>query len=125
MHQLRFTMPAIAPFRLDFTVWGLKRRDRNIVDNWEDNTYSRVLVVDNAPVKIEVQQAKDRISVVAKTARPIPKLKAKLAIVLDKMLGLNLDLSEFYEFANTEKYLKPVVIKFKGLKPPRFPTIFE
>jgi 3-methyladenine DNA glycosylase/8-oxoguanine DNA glycosylase len=32
----------IAPFRLDLTVWALRRRRRNAIDRWDGVTYRRI-----------------------------------------------------------------------------------
>ena len=45
--QLR---PAL-PFRLDLTVWTLRRRRGNIVDRWDGTTYCRVLSLPTGPVR--------------------------------------------------------------------------
>jgi DNA-3-methyladenine glycosylase II len=36
-----------APFRLDLTVWALRRRALNEVDAWDGSAYRRVLLLDN------------------------------------------------------------------------------
>jgi DNA-3-methyladenine glycosylase II len=45
--------------------------------------------------------------------------------LIEKMLGTSIDLSDFYKMASEDKKLKRLVEPFKGLKPPRFPTLFE
>ena len=42
---LQFTIRPVPPFRLDLTVWALRRRARNLVDRWDGTTYRRVVVV--------------------------------------------------------------------------------
>jgi len=44
---------------------------------------------------------------------------------LERLLGLRLELGEFYQLAARDSRLKPLVKRFCGVKPPRFPTIFE
>ena len=34
----------VPPFRLDLTVWALRRRARNAIDRWDGTTYCRVVV---------------------------------------------------------------------------------
>ena len=46
----RFTLRPVMPFRLDLTVWALRRRSQNAVDLWNDATYSRVLALRGQPV---------------------------------------------------------------------------
>ena len=41
------------------------------------------------------------------------------------MLGLQIDLGEFYRLAAGDKRLETLVEQFRGLKPPRFPDVFE
>jgi len=41
------------------------------------------------------------------------------------MLGLDRDLRPFYALARDDDVIGPLVRKFMGVKPPRFPTIFE
>ena len=50
------SLPAGPPFRLDLTVWALRRRKTNIVDQWDGNRYTRVIVFNNDPVKITAIQ---------------------------------------------------------------------
>jgi len=37
--RLTFQLSPIAPFSLEFTVWGLRRRPQNQVDRWDGTTY--------------------------------------------------------------------------------------
>jgi DNA-3-methyladenine glycosylase II len=41
------------------------------------------------------------------------------------MFGLQVDLSGFYRMAEADDLIAPLARRFRGLKPPRFPTIFE
>ena len=36
----RFEVAALPPFRLDLTVWALRRRPGNLVDRWDGRTYA-------------------------------------------------------------------------------------
>ena len=127
MTVLEFSLPAIAPFRLDFTVWALRRRDRNIIDYWNGTKYIRVFTLENSPVKVQVEQngIEPQIFVTATSKYPILKLKAKVSNLLNHMLGLQINLNWFYDLTKNDKLLHPLIIKFLGVKPPRFPTIFE
>jgi DNA-3-methyladenine glycosylase II len=50
---------------------------------------------------------------------------AEVTASLNRMLGLHVDLGEFYEQAERDRHLGPLVVRYRGLKPPRFPTVFE
>ncbi len=60
MASLTFGLRPVPPFRLDLTAWALRRRARNIVDRWEDATYSRVVVIEEMPVEVMVRQTASR-----------------------------------------------------------------
>jgi DNA-3-methyladenine glycosylase II len=119
-----------APFRLDLTVWALRRRSHNAVDRWDAAaTYRRVLSFDGAPVALSVTQggAPDvpHLSVLLVGA-DVDEPTATLArSALDRLLGLSVDLSAFAAMAATDPVLRPLAGRMRGLKPPRFPTVFE
>ena len=45
--------------------------------------------------------------------------------VVDRLLGLRIDLADWYHTAAGDARLRPLAATFRGMKPPRFPTIFE
>src|SRR5436309_1645796 len=56
MARATVVLPVTPPFRLDLTVWALRRRTKNAVDRWDDGRYSRVIVVDGDPARLTVIQ---------------------------------------------------------------------
>jgi DNA-3-methyladenine glycosylase II len=54
--QRTFTMPALPPFRLDLTVWALRRRPDNAIDTWDGRTYRRALEIDGRTVELATVQ---------------------------------------------------------------------
>src|SRR5689334_8056437 len=52
-----FSIRPVPPFRLDLTVWALRRRSRNVVDRWDGSTYRRVITIGRRPVELAVRQA--------------------------------------------------------------------
>ena len=129
MPELKLTLKPIAPFRLDLTVWALRRRPDNAVDLWDGASYRRVLIVDGVPARLEVSQVgppeHPRLAVTVVSTRPLFKLRGHFAATLDRMLGLQVDLSPFYHIANGDPKIGKLVERFMGVKPPRFPTVFE
>jgi DNA-3-methyladenine glycosylase II len=119
----------IAPFRLDLTVWALRRRARNIVDRWDGANYRRVMVVDEEPIEVLVMQsgtperARLRITLTGKHINQ--QSQDTVTSALTRMLGLRIDLGEFYRLAAGDKRLGVLAEQFRGLKPPRFPDVFE
>ena len=45
------------PFRLDFTVWALRRRERNAIDRWDGTTYRRIVVIGRRVTELVVRQS--------------------------------------------------------------------
>jgi DNA-3-methyladenine glycosylase II len=129
LESLSFSFEPVAPFRLDLTVWVLRRRTENLIDRWDGNTYRRVFAVQKVPVEVEVVQTGTleipRLHIQA-TGIKIPLgTQSFLASTLAGMLGTNRDLADFYGFVEHQPKLKALVRQFRGVKPPRFPTLFE
>ena len=94
-------------------------------DFWDGETYRRVLVIERKPVEISTQQRGDELEVTLSGIRVSPRVKAQIYAALKRLLGLEVDLSGFYEFARSDKWLKPLAERFRGFKPPRFLSSFE
>lgn len=123
---IRFFLSVVPPFRLDMTVWALKRREKNLVDLWDGQNYSRLFAFEEGLAKVQVkQEAETQIQVTVTSLHPIPHIKKKVTDYLVKMLSLKLDLKPFYEQAKSDACLYPLVEQFKGTKPPRFHSLFE
>jgi DNA-3-methyladenine glycosylase II len=122
-----FTLPVLPPFRLDLTVWALRRRSKNIIDSWDGIQYTRVFAFNEHPVKVNVEQGvnQSQIKVTASSLHSIPAIQDILSTFLKRMLGLEINLEPFYQLGKKDKSLKSLVLHFKGMKPPRFPTVFE
>jgi DNA-3-methyladenine glycosylase II len=129
MSSITFVYAPVAPFRLDLTVWALRRRAENAIDRWDGQTYQRVLVLDGGPVEVAAIQTglpnTPQLAVTAVGAHMAPGAESTLLAALERILGLRTDLETFYRFAATDAQLSPLVQRFRGMKPPRFPTVFE
>jgi DNA-3-methyladenine glycosylase II len=124
-----FLLEAMPPFRLDLTVWTLRRRPHNAVDRWDGTTYRRVLPLPAGSVEVAVAQVSPpeapRLQVVV-AGQPIrAALRVAVTAALERLLGLRIDLTEFYQFAAQQRHLGPLAQRFRGMKPPRFATVFE
>jgi DNA-3-methyladenine glycosylase II len=117
------------PFRLDLTAWALRRRPHNAVDRWDTGTYERVVSLDGTPDALSVTQVAGpeapRLSVVLAGGRVDQPAEALARSALDRLLGLSVDLSPFAAMAAPDPLLGPLAARLRGLKPPRFPTVFE
>jgi DNA-3-methyladenine glycosylase II len=119
-----------APFRLDLTVWALRRRSHNAVDRWDaSGAYNRIVQVGGRPVSLSVTQdggaMAPRLSVVVSGGCVYAREEELARTAVDRLLGLSVDLSSFAAMAREDPVVRPLAERMRGLKPPRFPTVFE
>jgi len=119
----------VPPFRLDFTVWALRRRPRNAIDRWDGTTYRRVILLGDTPTELAVRQAGSIAApTLIVTATPTPRTSSerrRVRWLVDRLLGVRIDLTDWYRTASGDARLEPLAGTFLGMKPPRFPTMFE
>jgi DNA-3-methyladenine glycosylase II len=117
------------PFRLDLTAWALRRRSHNAVDRWDSATYERVVSLAGGPVALPVTQVAGpdapRLSVLLAGRRIDQRAEALARETVNRLLGLSVDLSAFAAMAAPDPLLGPLAARLRGLKPPRFATVFE
>lgn len=126
--MISFKLHPIPPFRLDLTVWVLRRVPINEIDRWDGHTYHRVLVIHGEPVEVSVTQtgvpeAPELTVSLAESHNNISE--ADIAPIVIKMLGLDIDIAEFYHLAQSDTRLSALANQFAGFKPPRYGTVFE
>ncbi|MEO6954861.1 MAG: hypothetical protein ABI321_23880 [Polyangia bacterium] len=118
-HELR----VVAPYRLDLTVSALRRLASNLVDVYTaDGRYLRALGGFAEPVIVCVTQPRTDTLTVAITGKA--RDEAVLATV-DRMLGTKRDISDFDRRAQRVPWLAPLARRVRGIKPPRYPTLWE
>jgi DNA-3-methyladenine glycosylase II len=129
LRKIDFQIKPTPPFRLDLTVWALRRRPHYLVDRWDGRTYRRVLLVYEQPLEVAVTQTgpveAPLLRVEVNNSRPHWEWASFIADQLVKMLGLHLDLAPFYRLAKQDDRLRPLAQRWRGLKPPQFPSVFE
>jgi DNA-3-methyladenine glycosylase II len=119
----------LGPFRLDLTAWALRRRPHNAIDRWSEPTYRRALSIDHGPVGLSVTEdgalEAPRLSARIGGRRIDPPSERLARRALNRLLGLDVDLSAFAAMAASDPLLGPLAARMRGLKPSRFPTVFE
>ena len=128
--ERRFELYPQPPFRLDLTVWALRRRPQNEIDSWDGRYYRRALLVDGAALTMAVRQMRPangpRLEVIlAGSDDPGISAEAEARRLLARLLGVEIDISAFYVRAARDDALNQLVERYRGMRPPRFPTIFE
>jgi DNA-3-methyladenine glycosylase II len=120
---------AIPPFRLDLTVWALRRRSRNAIDRWDGVTYRRVIAVPGRSMELAVRQAGSRARprLIVETVPAVRTVSDELRVTsfVENVLGPRIDLDPWYRMAGNDSRLSALAARFRGMKPPRFPTLFE
>src|SRR5579885_71110 len=129
MERRRFSIGVRAPFRLDLTAWALRRRPDNAVDRWDGHAYQRVLVFGDEVVQVRATQVgrpeRSRLEVTLVGRSVDESAEQEARRLLTRTRGLEVDLSAFYRLAEGDAFLRPLAARFRGLKPPRFPSVFE
>jgi len=110
------------------TVWALRRRAHNKVDLFDDGVWRRVLMIGRSPAGLAVTQTRrgvhPEIEVRISAAHP-RDVKDQVGAIVTRMLGLELDLSGFYRLARNDSRIHALAERLRGMKPVRYPTVFE
>lgn len=116
------------PFRLDYTVWALRRREHNIIDQWNGHYYTRVFLIHKRPILVTIEQTKKKTKpeIIVSFNKPVDvMIKKEISQLIEKMFGLTCNLQAFYKIALQDRHLKELAIQFMGVKPVRFASLFE
>ncbi|CAN5302495.1 DNA-3-methyladenine glycosylase [soil metagenome] len=117
-------VPVATPYRLDLTVSALRRLSTNVVDVLTPNgQYVRAHCGLNGPVIARVTQVSSDALVVA--IEGDAREHARTLALVRLMLGVDRDLCEFESAAATIPWLAPLVERMRGVKPPRYPSLWE
>jgi DNA-3-methyladenine glycosylase II len=126
MHEAALTLPVKPPFRLDLTVWVLRRRAKNSIDTWDGQTYRRAFTINDSLVLAAIHQQAGSLGLKLKSNRAITsKLQTEIEKLVGRTLGLGVNLEPFYKLAANDPALKALARQFAGVRPPRLPSIFE
>jgi len=122
-------LPTRGPFHLEATVRVLQRRPTNLVDVWDEDRYLRVLdsgddlalievsnrgTIDDPDVRMSNLHGDDGAA--ARSAR---------GHVVRTILGLDIDPAPLEHLAEAEGNLHRTATALRGMRPPRFPALFE
>jgi len=100
----------------------------NKMDRW-DGTYRRILLVRDELIEVSVSQSgsieKPELLVSIDLQNIDDAQREIIASYLNRILGLDIDLTDFYKLADSDSKLYGLVGRFEGFKPPRAASIFE
>ncbi|MGH7914700.1 MAG: DUF488 family protein, partial [Candidatus Binataceae bacterium] len=107
----------------------LQRRPTNLIDTWDGSSYRRVVRVRNHLALIEVRNAGTIDTPEIRLAIPghasSVRDRAEAARVACEILGLARDPALAQRRAEAEPALRETARALRGLRPPRYPDLFE
>jgi DNA-3-methyladenine glycosylase II len=117
-------IPVVTPYRLDLTVSTLRRLSMNVVDVLTpDGEYVRALGGARGAVIARVRQA--RPGTLSVTIEGDADDHAPSLALVRRTLGVDRDLTDFDRAAASIPWLAPLVERMCGVKPPRYPILWE
>jgi DNA-3-methyladenine glycosylase II len=122
-----YEIDVVTPFRLDLTVSVLRRFSTNIVDLFtRDGEYVRALPLpgDRETMIARVKQSRADALAVHFEGGDARDHRQGLVIVR-RVLGADRDVSRFDRAARHLPWLKSLAVRMRGVKPPRYPTLWE
>ena len=113
-----------APYRLDLTVNVLRRLSTNLVDVLDPTgAYVRVLGDSLGSSVVRVSQPNPASLTVGVQGNPAEH--PRLLALVRRTLGVDVDLTRFYHSASEIQWLRSLVSRMQGVRPPRYPTLWE
>ncbi|HEX2829210.1 MAG TPA: AlkA N-terminal domain-containing protein [Burkholderiales bacterium] len=118
-----------APFHLEATARVLQRRPKNLIDVWEAHRYFRVLATADGLVLVEVENRgtidDPDVRLHVRSGHPSAATRLDLMQTVRRMLGLDVDPAPLRHRVERERRLRAMVPALRGMRPPRFPGLFE
>lgn len=108
---------------MDLTASVLRRLSSNVVDVFDGGTYRRLLGEPPRHAVLAVQQAEP--SVLAVTLSGPGTARYDPQALVERILGTDADLRAFVRAAAAISWLAPLAQGALGVKPPRYPTLWE
>lgn len=117
-------LPVRSPFRLDLTVSALRRLRTNVVNVLSDEGhFLRALEGERGPLLVRARQVTPESLEV--TVQGAAREQAAAIAAVQRMLGVERDLTLFERAAARLPWLRALARRMRGVKPPRFPTLWE
>jgi DNA-3-methyladenine glycosylase II len=124
-------LPVIPPYRLDLTVTVLRRTPGNLVDILTaDGCYLRAMLGAASPLALQVRQPRTNgpLEATLYASGPVADDEdqtRQLFAGVARTLGTRVVLEGFYEVARREPGLAKIARAARGVKPPRYPSLWE
>jgi DNA-3-methyladenine glycosylase II len=103
----------------------LGRSDQELLHKIRDGYVYKLLKADQEPFLIKIGHRNEAIQVEFPLGEPTANAKKMAMKFVLEWFDLNRDLTGFYQMAQTDKIMNPVVSKFRGLRIIGIPDLFE
>jgi DNA-3-methyladenine glycosylase II len=124
--RARYDVDLVTPYRLDLTVSALRRLSTNTVDVLTvDGEYLRTLDGFRKPILVRVVQTHPTALTVTLEGCEGANERIRASAIVRRILGVEQELSRFYSAARDIPWLWPLAVRMRGVKPPRYPTLWE
>jgi DNA-3-methyladenine glycosylase II len=124
MAALPVEIPVAMPYRLDLTVSVLRRLSTNLVDVLTpDGQYVRAIGDELRTTVVRVTQEHPYALVVE--IEGVAGEHAHVLALVRRILGVDRELTHFDRAAAHLEWLRPLALRMRGVKPPRYPTLWE
>jgi 3-methyladenine DNA glycosylase/8-oxoguanine DNA glycosylase len=124
MPSVRIVLTPPAPLDFALTARVLRRSPRNLVDRVEeDGSWSRAVVLSRGPALLSGKQHGARVAFEAIPARIQDRLAMRALVT--RLFSLEVATAPFWRLAQRERGLAELARRCAGLRPQRFPGLFE
>jgi len=111
------------PYRLDLSATVMRRLSTNVVDVFDGTAYRRLIGEPADPTLLWVTQPEPGALAVRLEGPQATRFDPEALV--RRMLGTEVDLEPFYAGARTIPWLNLLAQGARGVKPPRYPTLWE
>lgn len=124
--RARYELDVVPPYRFDLTVSALRRLSTNTVDVLTlEGEYLRALDGFCKPVLVRVIQVHPTTLTVTLEGCDGSDERIRAGAIVRRILGVERELSQYYSAAKGIPWLWSLAVHMRGLKPPRYPTLWE
>ena len=124
MKSVRIVLGPPPPLDFALTARVLRRSPRNVIDRVdEDGSWTRAVVLSEGPALLSGKQHAARLVLEATPARA--RDERAIRALVTRVFSLEFDPEPFWRRARRERGLAELVRRCAGLRPQRFPTLFE
>ncbi|KOY83120.1 DNA-3-methyladenine glycosylase 2 family protein [Lysinibacillus macroides] len=101
------------------------RTDQEILYRIKDDTLYKLFKIEEQPILCKISEQATMIKIDFPIYQPTANEKEKIVQYLVEWFDLSRDLQSFYEMAEQDKILQPIVEKYRGLRLIGIPCLFE